>query len=761
MKGSILTKTLSIKKRIAEVVVDLPLKKSLHYQIPFKFLHCVDIGKRVLVPLGKRKVSGIILNFLNQSPFPDLKEIIEVINEVPVLTRLDLNFFKFISYYYFANLSSALHLAYPKGRRSWYGNNHLSLPEVKKEKCFQINEEVSAEFDKKFLNKAPLQSKIFAYLKKQGTLTSKEIEKQFKNARSALKELEKKGLIISYYRDQPREHLPYPEITFELPPVLTLNQANAWLKIEEGIKKGGFCPYLLHGVTGSGKTEIYMKTIEEVLKHQKSAIVLVPEIALTPLVLERFCSRFGKKIALIHSRMNPGERLDELRRIKNGEVRIVIGTRSALFTPLKDLGAIIVDEEHDPSYKQEKGICYHARDLALVKGKIFKTIVILGSATPSIESFYNSQKGKFVYLKLTERVQQRPLPEVKIVDLRNKIQENKSLFSPELKEAIKQRLENREQVLLFLNRRGYATLILCPECGFRFICPNCSVSLVHHLSQKSLICHFCNYQTPTPKVCPRCNSLRITSIGWGTEKVERELKKLFPEARIARMDRDTTRQKLSYHYILHSFAKGEQDILVGTQMITKGHDLPGITLVGIILADSALSLPDFRASERTFQILTQVAGRTGRGDKKGEVIIQTFNPDHYSITAAATHNFFSFYKQEIRFRKELNYPPFTRIITFLLEGKEMETVKDYAFKLYQETHINLIKTGLKREVEILGPVQAPWSKLKGKYRYQIILKSKKIPQIHTLINTLLKNRSLSLSNKEVKWIIDVDPVHMM
>jgi len=748
-------------KRIAEVAVDLPLPKTLHYQIPPALQQKVTLGKRVLVPVGNRRVTGYVLNLLRESPVGGLKEIIEIVDEAPLFSLEDLKFLQFISTYYFAKPGNTLRLALFEGKGRKAKDLQHSLPRYKKERYIKIDEAGLAMFDEKTLTRAPRQAEILNLLKEKGAVACRALKKQGKDIESALKGLTKKGLISSYYLECYREHIPYPDASFDLPPSLTLDQTRAWKKIREGIRKGGFHPYLLHGVTGSGKTEIYLKGIEEVLQLHKGAIVLVPEISLTSFALERFRSRFGRKIALIHSRLSEGERQDELRRIREGEARIVLGARSALFVPIKDLGIIIVDEEHDPSYKQEEGIRYHARDLALVKGRIFSAVVILGSATPSLESYYNAQTGKLTCLSLPERVQKRPLPHVKVVDLRKKTVERDDPFSSEIKEGIEERLKKGEQVVLFLNRRGFATSVLCPECGYLFACPHCSVALVQHLKKGGLLCHYCNHQVALPDTCPQCNSLRLKSLGWGTERVEKEVKRIFPGAKVARMDRDTTKGKLSYHHILNNFALGKQDILVGTQMITKGYDLPQITLVGIILADTALSLPDFRASERTFQLLTQVAGRAGRGDKKGEVIIQTFNPEHYSIASACSHDYLGFYRQELPFRQELNYPPFSRIVAFRLEGREEEALRNYASHFGAIVREVLEKEGYQREVEVLGPAPAPWAKLKGRYRYQMLLKGKKLKPLHALVGRLLKEKALQPTGKRIRWSVDVDPLQMM
>jgi len=760
VKGRSFLETLP-ERSIAEVAIDLPLPKTLHYQIPQVLQKKIDLGKRVLVPVGKRKVTGYVLDFLTESPIEGLKEILEILDETPLFSLEDLKFLKFLSTYYFSKPNNTIRLALFEGKGQTQTAGKFSHPSLKKERYVRINESGLSMFDEKILRRAPRQAEIFNLLKEKGAVLYKVLKEQYKGADSALKGLKKKGLISTYSLESYREHIPYAEPSFDLPPSLTKDQTTVWRKIREGIRKGGFHPYLIHGVTGSGKTEIYLKAIEEMLQHQRGAIVLVPEISLTSLALERFRSRFGKKIALLHSRLSEGERHDELRRIREGRARIVLGARSAIFAPIRDLGVIIVDEEHDPSYKQEEGVRYNARDLALIKGRIFNAVVILGSATPSMESYYNSQIGKLTCLYLPERVKKRPLPHVKVVDLRSKPLGKEDLFSPELKEGIEERLKRGEQVLLFLNRRGFATSIICPECGYLFTCPNCSVSLVQHLKKGVLLCHYCNYQTSLPDNCSQCNSMRLKTIGWGTERVEREVKRVFPKARVARMDRDTTKGKMSYHQIFTGFALGKQDILIGTQMITKGYDLPQITLVGIILADTSLSLPDFRASERTFQLLTQVAGRTGRGDKRGEVIVQTFNPEHYSIISACNHDFLGFYQKELGFRQELNYPPLSRLVAFRMEGKEEGDLKTYTSHLGKVMRDIWEKEGYQREMEILGPAPSPWAKLKGRYRYQILLKGKRPKLLHSLVGRLLKENVLKSTGKGIKWSVDVDPIQMM
>ncbi|MDX1778527.1 MAG: primosomal protein N', partial [Thermodesulfobacteriota bacterium] len=532
-----------------------------------------------------------------------------------------------------------------------------------------------------------------------------------------------KGLITSelreVYRDPLKEEQPLPDKA----PQPNKEQQAIIETIKRGVDSGKYAPFLLHGVTGSGKTEIYLKVIEETLKLGREALVLVPEISLTPQLLNRFRSRFGDAIVLLHSRLSPGERYDGWRRIQKGMVKLAVGTRSAIYAPFEQLGIIIVDEEHDASYKQEEKLRYNARDLALVRAQIDGAVVVLGSATPSLESYYNTQEGKLTLLTLAERVEGRPLPTIEVVDMKEEHSNNKDKtrdLSSRMKEALKERITHNQQSLLFLNRRGFAPCIICWECGHVFGCPNCSVSLIHHQREKSLQCHYCSYEIPTPDLCPQCGGIRLQLVGWGTERLEEEVKSLLPEAHVERMDRDTTRGKWGHTKVLKRFTAAPKGVLIGTQMIAKGHDIPGVTLVGVISADSSLNFPDFRSSERTFQLLTQVAGRAGRGTIPGEVIIQTFNPHHYSIRASQQQSFSLFYEEEMKFREELKYPPFSRLINFKLEGTSKTKTATCAERLGALAQA-LWKKGSRyqKEVEILGPSTSPWEKMKGKYRYQM------------------------------------------
>ncbi len=544
-----------------------------------------------------------------------------------------------------------------------------------------------------------------------------------------------------------------PDDIRESPIKLNDEQKVVMDEIRKGILSKKFCPFLLHGVTGSGKTEIYIQAIKEVIDIGKKGIILVPEISLTHQLISRFEKRFGNRIAVLHSALSQKIRYKEWLRIKNGYADVAIGVRSAIFAPFKDIGIIIVDEEHDSSYKQEEGVRYNARDLALIRGKIWNSVVILGSATPSIESFYNAINGKYRYLRLKNRVEGRPLPDVEIVDMKDS---SKNILSERLKTAINRDYSNGKQIMLFLNRRGFSPFILCIDCGYVIKCPNCSISLTFHLNKKILLCHYCNFSTVVMSLCPNCKGIRLKGYGIGIEMVEEEIKKLFPSINIDRLDRDSISKKGALNKILTKFERGETNILVGTQMITKGHDYHNVTLVGIISADTSLNIPDFRSSEKTFQLITQFSGRAGRGITPGNVIIQTFNPDHYSILCAKDHDYYRFYKEEIKFRKELNYPPFSRLINFKIIGKNEEKTKEIAIDVGNIA--KMISKRYSKDINILGPSPAPIAKIKGKYRWQLLVKGRNRSSLYGFSSDFLDECH---KKRSAKIIIDVDPMNLL
>ncbi len=643
---------------------------------------------------------------------------------------------------------------------------------IKVEDFFKEKSSKKTESYIKFLNKKedscslnPTEMEAINLIEKEGEIGIQQFKVKYQNSASIIRKFIKNSLIEivkkEIFRQPSWEGI---ENWLDGPPlILTDSQKEAIEAIHRSIRAENRQPFLLHGVTGSGKTEVYWRVIEEVIGQGEQALLLVPEIALTTQLMAYFRSRCNYPMAILHSGLSPGERLDEWRRIKKGLVKLVIGVRSAIFAPLNRLGMIVVDEEHDPSYKQEEKVRYHARDLALVRGKMENAVVVLGSATPSLESYFNALQKKFSLLTLPTRIDGRPLPEIRVTDMRQEKAAGKErlILSQALEEALHQNAERGEQTILFLNRRGFSTFTLCRDCGFVYRCPNCSVSLIYHLTQKSYRCHYCDYSLPTQACCPQCSSPGLMLFGAGTQRLEEEIKKKLPQVQMARMDRDTMTRKLSHRRVLNLVRRGEVNLLIGTQMITKGHDLPGVTLVGVLAADLSLNIPDFRASERTFQLLTQVAGRSGRGALPGKVIIQTYNPDHYSIQLAKHHDFGAFYQQETEFRREMNYPPYARLINLRWEGNTEARVLHHARAVAccaQE-----ILTRAKKwqgQVDILGPTLAPLARLRGKSRCQLLFKGKNWALLHEFAGQILE-KAEEISTSGVKMVIDVDPVNML
>ncbi len=511
--------------------------------------------------------------------------------------------------------------------------------------------------------------------------------------------------------------------------------------------------FLLHGVTGSGKTEVYLQAIQKVLEEGKEAIMLVPEISLTPQMTERFRSRFGEMVAVMHSGLSVGEKYDEWRKIQQGKVKVVVGARSAIFAPFTNIGLIILDEEHESTYKQEDSPRYHARDVAIWRSEFYKCPIILGSATPALESFARAKKGVYKLLSLKHRALHQALPTVFIADMREELRQgNRSMFSQSLIEAIRLRLEKKEQMVLFLNRRGYSSFVLCRDCGTVVQCPNCDISLTYHRTTEKLKCHYCGYEEHVPQICPQCQSDHIRYFGTGTQKVEEELYKLFPEARVLRMDVDTTKHKGAHEEILETFGAGQADILLGTQMIAKGLDFPNITLVGVLSADTSLHLPDYRAAERTFQLLTQVSGRAGRHDKLGEVIIQTYTPEHYAIELAKTQEYEPFYEREMFLRRRSNYPPYYFVALIQLSHEDVMMAAEYAGRV-----ADWLRGNLSNQVAIIGPTTASIARLQNRYRYQCLIKYKIEPNLIPVLQRLLAMYRAEWIKQGILMTVDLDP----
>ncbi|MDG4476013.1 replication restart helicase PriA [Thiovibrio frasassiensis] len=609
----------------------------------------------------------------------------------------------------------------------------------------------------------PSEAKTLALLEEMRTpaaqgIPRRELTALYRGAGKPLAALAAKGLISlverPVYRDPFGETPPF----FPRPAQLTVDQENALAQLNPAIRQKKYSAFLLHGVTGSGKTEVYLQAAETTLALGRSVLVLVPEIALATQLEAHFLSRFGETVALLHSGLARGERFDQWQRVVSGEARIVIGARSAIFAPLGDPGLIIVDEEHDGAYKQEDSLRYQGRDLALLRGSQGGATVLLGSATPSLISYQHALSGKYTLLTLPARIENRPLPQVELVDLQavNTVSGRPPLFSPQLKQALRATLSRGEQSLVFLNRRGFAGCMLCSDCGQAVQCPHCRITLTLHKGRGELVCHYCGFATNSRTVCTNCRSLNLAPIGFGTERIEEELTGMFPKARIARLDHDTTRNRQDFLRILRAVHEREVDILVGTQMITKGHHFPHVTLVGIVWADAGLGMPDYKGGERTFQLLAQVTGRAGRGEQPGKVIVQTHQPTHYSIAAARDHDYPRFFAKEMGLRKALGYPPFSRLINLVLDGEQEEGVQSRASLLAAKGKSLLPRY---RRTAILGPAPAPLARLRGRFRWQILLKGPDLEELHGLCLELEQEQSRL--GAAVNLSVDVDPENML
>ena len=785
---------------IARVTLELALRKEFDYLIPPELAQQIDVGSRVQVPLGPRKVMGCVTALAEESAQTRLRPILKVIGAQTLVTPKILKLARWLGEYYCCPPEIALKAVLPDAVRheqaGWRERLYVrALPS-------------SGELPK--LPKR--QQEVWNIIEERREMPLKDLLELAETTTSTLRRLEDKGLIaiapqISERDPYAREHIlpsqPLPlnpaqasalaaiiaamdaavgktsKAETKSPPstapafLLTtsttrqssesITPKNSSSRIAPHQSATPSRTFLLHGVTGSGKTEVYLQAIAHALEQGKGAIVLVPEISLTPQTVERFKARFSSGplqtlVAVLHSHLSAGERHDEWHKIRQGRARIVIGARSAIFAPVDPLGLIIVDEEHEHTYKQEETPRYHARDVAIVRGQMEGAVVVLGSATPSMESFYNCAKGKYRLLQLLERVDEQKMPVVRIVDLRQAMRRGKGIpiFSPQLKEAIAQRLERKEQVILFLNRRGYSTSLQCPRCGYVAGCPNCSISLTYHRQEQKLCCHICGHTESVPAQCPNesCRNAEIRFAGIGTQKVEETLNKIFPHARVVRMDSDTLKRKEDYRRILGDFRAGKIDVLLGTQMIAKGLHFPNVTLVGIIYADLALHQPDFRAGERTFQLLTQVAGRAGRGDIEGEVFVQAFTPFHPAIQFARRHDFTGFYEQELEFRRQLKYPPFSRIALLTLKGRNEEKVKFSAGYLRRELDKLLAEfPGL----TLAGPAPAPLLRAETFYRYQIMLRGQRMSALSSKLAQLTQTVELP---EDVALAVDIDPVEM-
>jgi primosomal protein N' (replication factor Y) len=799
-----------------DVSLPVPVDQLFTYALPETLRHRVQPGSRLIVPFGPRKLTGVILRCHDDPPPMATREALRLIDAAPVLDSELLALGRWIAAYYCAPLGDVLRGMLPLAAELRHGKiwsltdagrdaarqllldsspddpvaqvlrmlekRPLSalylakaLPLADKavkslaRKGFIVVEQVETERDPLRapadrlrvelagaaaadlkLNKPERELRAFLELH-PGSHNLKDLEGTVRNASPAARSLARKGLVTL----QP-ETMAMPAGPVRVRHRLNAAQQAAYDQIAAAIAEKRYQTFLLHGVTGSGKTEVYLNAIEAVLAGERSALLLVPEIALTPAMAGQFFARFGDRVAILHSAFTDVERSEQWRRIRSGAASVVVGTRSGVFAPVRNLGLIVVDEEHDGSYKQEETPRYNGRDVAIVRAQAAGACVVLGSATPSLESRYNAEREKYTLIELPGRIEERPMPTVELIDMRQEFLETRqqATFSRKLLEAIGARLENGEQTIVLLNRRGFSSFVACRSCGERVNCANCSLTLTYHKRDRRLLCHYCGYAEKVPSVCPKCQSEHIYFLGMGSEKVEEELHRAFPAARIARLDRDTVTGKRQYETILNEFREGNYDVLVGTQMIAKGHDIPNVTLVGVVSADIGLGMPDFRAAERTFQLLTQVAGRAGRGNVPGIVLIQTINPDHYAVRMAAAQDYPAFYQKELHFRRMMLYPPFSAMANVLVRAEK----KEMAMRMSSE--LGLLLMPPPEKLRIMGPAEAPVPRLKNEYRYQFLVKAASRKALNELLQGI---RAYALEHKwgATALVIDVDPLTLM
>ena len=739
---------------IAEIIIDSKAKslnRKFDYEIPKELEEIIDVGSRVLVPFGNFKVleQGYIIKIKPNTEFK-VKEIAGLEENLPP-EKIELA--RWMARKYFCNVSECIKLMLTPGTRAKNKDERIQDKNIN---FVYLN----VAYEKINLNelKGEKQRKLIEFVKNNEGLTISEIENFAEISRNTVNSLVKKEILKIVNKKIDRNPLINKEVENNKKLELTGEQENAYLKVAQAMDEEKFEKFLLYGITGSGKTEVYLQLIEKALNQNKSSICLVPEISLTPQMLDRFIGRFGKeKIAVLHSKLSIGERHDEWERIKKGEAKIVIGARSAIFAPCSNLGIIIIDEEHDNSYKSESNPRYSAKEVAVQIAKKQNIPLILGSATPDIRTFYDAQNQEITTLKLTKRANNSNLPEVQIVDLKMELATgNRSMISNLLYSEMEKNLKEKRQTILFLNRRGYSTFIMCRDCGYTLKCPNCNISLTYHITQNILKCHYCGHTERPVSACPECKSTKIRYFGTGTQKLEQEINKLFPSASTIRMDVDTITKKNSHEEILKKFKDKNIDVLIGTQMVVKGHHFPKVTLVGVIAADSSLNQDDYRANERTFQILTQVAGRAGREELPGKVVIQTYNPDSFPIECSKSQNYDLFYDTEIKLRKQLKYPPFCDIILIGFLGENQKEIQDLSLYMF-----NMLKKSLEKyQINVFQPMPAPIDKIQNKIRWRIIAKGVVNEDVTIILNKCLQN-VYGMNLRHTKVSVDVNPNNMM
>ena len=818
----------------AEVAVPLHVTQTFTYRLPLALREDARLGSRLLVPFGRKRLTGYIVALLDAlDPAADLsdaevKDAEELLDAEPLLTPEVLEITRWVADYYAAPWGEVLKAALPAGlnatveqilsitpegrdelarlpihrtatararalrliaeheemplrilarhvgearsssvareleRAGWIKLTHRArsvLAKAKRRKAVRLlpAEEHAAGDAARALSKAQ-QRIIETLIDEDGEMAFADLLEAADASASTIRTLEKRRVVEVFVRNVRRD----PLASAALPEIedikLTEAQAAALHEIEKPLAEGRYSAFLLHGVTGSGKTEIYIRAMRAALQQGRTAMMLVPEIALTPVFSRRLRAHFGDRVAIFHSSLTTGERFDEWSRLKRGLARVVIGTRSAVFAPVTDLGLVVIDEEHETSYRQQESPYYNGRDVAVVRANKEGAVVVLGSATPSLESFHNARGGKYSYLKLAQRIANRAMARAEIIDMRQVFARHgrPEIFSEELLAAITETHARGEQSIILLNRRGYSSFVLCRSCGESIHCPNCDVTLTYHRSEMSIICHYCNHRRPAPSRCPACQGKYIYYVGEGTEQLEEMLRKRFPDLRIARLDRDTTSRRKLFERAILEFGAGELDMLVGTQMLAKGHDFPNVTLVGVVSVDAGLALPDFRSAERTFQLITQVAGRAGRGDRAGRVLIQTYHPNHYALKHACAQDYAGFYEEEIRYRRNLNYPPFVALASLLVHGEDLTRAQATAAELKRA----LEEANTDRACRILGPAPAPLARLRGEHRIQLLIKSRSRPRLREVID--LATASAQERGADLRSVnLEIDPVNLM
>ncbi len=722
---------------IAEIVINRSAKRlnrTFDYKIPKELEELIMIGSTVLVPFGKASnlEEGYVIN-IKENTIYEVKEIVKIKHN---LTEKQIELAKWMANRYFCNISDCIKQMLTPGTKN--KNTDKNVKDKLINVIYLKKDVEEIEFDIQIGKiKSEKQKKVLQFLKDNEGVTIPETEMFTGGTRAIIKTLEKNGYVEIFEKKIERNPLENKKIEKTENLELTKEQQSAFEKVIEKMRQNEYKQFLLYGITGSGKTEIYLQLIGQALKQNKTAIVLVPEISLTPQMIDRFIARFNKEeIAVLHSKLSIGERYDEWNKIKEKKAKIIIGARSAIFAPTENIGIIIIDEEHDSSYKSEAVPKYDAKEIAKKIAKENKCPLILGSATPDLVTYYKAKKEKITLLELTKRANNSKLPEVEVVDLKMELANgNRSMLSISLHDAIENNLKNKMQTILFLNRRGYSTFIMCRECGYTVKCKNCNISMTYHKTENKLKCHYCGYEENIVNICPECHSNKIRYFGTGTQKLEQEINKIFPQATTIRMDIDTVTKKNSHEEILNKFKNENINILIGTQMVVKGHHFPNVTLVGVIAADSSLNIDDYRANERTFQLLTQVAGRAGREKQSGNVIIQTYNPDNFAIQCAKQQNYEMFYNTEIELRKQLKYPPFCDIILIGFNSLNENEVKKVSCEVFEYLKENLNT----EEFNVLKPMPSPIDKIQNHFRWRIIIKGNMTKSANNVLNNCLKN----------------------